>query len=205
MEVLAVGRDVAEGRPASADPATANPNELAQLTRKPRPVGEGILTDNPQNVSDPRSWRQVAYHAEAPRDGVELGDGLFREVMQNNIDYLLTSFSVEEMLRPFRERAGKPVSPGLRPPIPFWDTDLPGSSAGRFLMGAANTLRWQQHDELHRRMIVDGIADCRESDGYMMAYPENWSGCASARIPGGPFSGAALKPGRIRIFPRNKW
>ena len=106
---------------------------------------------------------------------MELGDGLLREAVQNNIDYLLTSFSVDEMLRPFRERAGKPVSPGLRPPIPFWDTDLPGSSAGRFLMGAANTLRWQEHDELHRRMnaIVDGIAECRQSDGYIMAYPED--------------------------------
>jgi DUF1680 family protein len=95
--------------------------------------------------------------------------------MQNNIEYLLTSFSVDEMLRPFRECAGKPVSPGLRPPIPFWDTDLPGSSAGRFLMGAANTLRWQQHDELRRRMnaIVDGIADCRQANGYIMAYPED--------------------------------
>jgi DUF1680 family protein len=106
---------------------------------------------------------------------VELGDGILRQAMQSNIDYLLTSFSVDEMLRPFRERAGKPVSAGLRPPIPFWDTDLPGSSAGRFLMGAANTLRWQQHDELDRRIhaIVDGIADCRQTNGYIMAYPED--------------------------------
>ena len=175
VEVLAANRDVAEGRPASADPVTSNPNDLAQLTRKPRPVGEGIITDNPQNVTDPRSWKQVSYRAEVPRRGVELGDGILREAMENNIDYLLTSFSVDEMLRPFRERAGEPVSPRLRPPISFWDTDLPGSSAGRFLMGAANTLRWQQHDELHRRMnaIVDGIADCRQSDGYIMAYPED--------------------------------
>jgi uncharacterized protein len=175
VEVLAAGRDIAEGRPASADPVTANSSDLAQLTRKPRPVGEGIITDNPQNVTDPRSWKQIPYNAEVPLHGVELGDGVLREAVQNNIDYLLTSFSVDEMLRPFRERTGKPVSPNLRPPIPFWDTDLQGSSAGRFLMGAANTLRWQQHDELHRRMnaIVDGIAECRQSDGYIMAYPED--------------------------------
>jgi hypothetical protein len=175
VEVLAAGRDVAEGRPVSADPVTNNPNDLAQLTRKPRPVGEGILTDNPQNVIDPRSWKQVSNRAVLPCRGVELGDGILRQAMQSNIDYLLTSFSVDEMLRPFRERAGKPVSAGLRPPIPFWDTDLPGSSAGRFLMGAANTLRWQQHDELDRRIhaIVDGIADCRQTNGYIMAYPED--------------------------------
>jgi uncharacterized protein len=175
IEVLTAGRDVAESRPVSADPATENSKDLAQLTRKPRPVGEGILTDNPQNVTDPRSWKRISNRAEVPRRGVELGEGVLREAMQNNIDYLLTSFSVDEMLRPFRERAGKPVQADLRPPIQFWDTDLPGSSAGRFLMGAANTLRWQQHEELHRRMnaIVDGIADCRQPNGYIMAYPED--------------------------------
>jgi DUF1680 family protein len=43
------------------------------------------------------------------------------------------------------------------------------------MMGAANTLRWQEHSELQRRMdaIVDGIAECRQSDGYIMAYPED--------------------------------
>ena len=175
VEVLSGGRDVAEGRAASADAVTANANDLAQLTRKPRPVGEGIITDNAQNVTDPDSWKQVSYRAEVPRRGVELGDGILRDAMQNNIEYLLTSFSVDEMLRPSRERAGKPVASGLRSPISFWDTDLPGSSAGRFLMGAANTLRWQEHSELQRRMdaIVDGIAECRQSDGYIMAYPED--------------------------------
>ncbi|MGA2170063.1 MAG: hypothetical protein ABSG62_17820, partial [Terracidiphilus sp.] len=76
VEVLAAGRDIAEGRPASADPVTANSGDLAQLTRKPRPVGEGIVTDNPQNVTDHRSWKLVSYHAEVPLRGVELGDGL---------------------------------------------------------------------------------------------------------------------------------
>ncbi|MBS1801895.1 MAG: glycoside hydrolase family 127 protein [Acidobacteria bacterium] len=175
VEVIAAGRDAAEGRAVTADPATENAKDLAQLTRKPRPVGEGIVTDNPQNVTDPQSWHRVANRAEVPRRGVELGEGVLRDAMQKNIEYLLTSYSVDEMLRPFRERAGKPVPAGLRPPIPFWDTDLPGSSAGRFLMGAANTLRWQQHEELQQRMnaIVDGIADCRQPDGYIMAYPED--------------------------------
>jgi DUF1680 family protein len=41
-------------------------------------------------------------------------------------------------------------------------------------MGAANTLRWVDHPELRRRMdeLVDGIADCRQPNGYIMAYPE---------------------------------
>jgi uncharacterized protein len=79
------------------------------------------------------------------------------------------------MLRPFRERAGKPVRPGMREPIPFWETSLPGSSAGRFLMGAANTLRWIDHVELRASMnaIIDGIEECRAPNGYIMAYPED--------------------------------
>lgn len=175
VEVIANGRDAGEGRPVTADPVTGNPRDCVQLTRRLRPAGEGIITDNPANVTDPRDWKRVGCKAEVPTSGIELGDGIFCHTMEKNVEYLLTSFSVDEMLRPFRERAGKPVPAGLRPPIPFWDTDLPGSSAGRFLMGAANTLRWIEHDELRRRMnaIVDGIAECRQANGYIMAYPEN--------------------------------
>src|ERR1035437_2933668 len=94
--------------------------------------------------------------------------------MENNITYLLGSFSAEEMLRPFRERAGKPVRSGMRQPIAFWETTLPGSSAGRFMMGAGNTLRWIDHPELRAWLnaVVDGIEECRAPNGYIMAYPE---------------------------------
>ena len=175
VEVLSGGRDIAEGRAATADPDLGNPRDLQQLTRKPRPQGEGIVTDNPGNVTLASSWKPVSYKAKAPLRGVELQAGLFKETMANNIGYLLSSFSVEEMLRPFRERAGKPVAADLRKPHPFWDVDLAGSTAGRFLMGAANTLRWQEHAELRRWMteIVDGIEECRQPNGYIMAYPED--------------------------------
>jgi len=41
-------------------------------------------------------------------------------------------------------------------------------------MGAGNTLRWIDHPELRGWMnaVVDGIAECRASNGYIMAYPE---------------------------------
>jgi len=174
VEVLAGGRDVAEGRAATADAELGNPGELGQLTRRPRPQGEGIVTDNPQNVTAASGWKPAAYRAKAPLGGVTLEAGLFKETMENNIGYLLSSFSVDEMLRPFRERAGKPVGKDLRRPNPFWDVDLAGSTAGRFLMGAANTLRWMENAELRRWMneIVDGIAECRQPNGYIMAYPE---------------------------------
>lgn len=149
---------------------------VAPLTRKPRPQGEGVVTDNPGNVIESHRWRPVPFQAVAPasrRAGMEIGDGLFKTVMENNISYLLNSFSVAELLRPFSTRAGKANPPGLPPPIPFWDTDLPGSNAGRFLMGAGNALRWINDPELRRRLnaVVAGIAECQEPNGYAMGYP----------------------------------
>ena len=173
LEVWSGGRDVAEGCPA-ADALHGSLGVLP-LTRAPRPQGEGVVTDNPSNVIPANRWKPVAYQAHTPTGGVRLEGGVFQSAMEDNTGYLLASFSVDEMLRPFRERAGKPNPPNLRKPIDFWDTDLPGSSAGRFLMGAGNTLRWQDHPELRRRMdqIVDGIAECRSPNGYIMAYPED--------------------------------
>jgi DUF1680 family protein len=172
LEVWSGGKDIAEGCPITDSVYGTLGN--TPLTRAPRGQGEGIFTDNPGNVIPFEKWRPVSYKAQVPNGGVRLNDGIFQTAMQNNIEYLLKSFSVDELLRPFRERAGKPVPAGLRPPIGFWDTDLPGSNAGRFLMGAGNTLRWIEHAELRARMnaIVDGIAECQRPDGYLMAYPE---------------------------------
>ena len=93
--------------------------------------------------------------------------------METNIDYLLTSFDVEHLLAPFRQRAGNSsASWGSREPVGFWDSDLLGSNAGRFLMGAGNTLRWIENPALRKMMndVVDGIADCKNASGYIMAY-----------------------------------
>lgn len=176
IDILSAGKDIAEHCTVSGDATFTNSKDLAQITRSPRPMGEGIVTDNPGNVIPASQWRMVPFEATVPLSGVNVleGRGLFHGAMEDNITYLLTSFSVDEMLRPFRERAGKPVPSRLREPIAFWDTDLPGSSAGRFLMGAGNTLRWREHAELRAWMnvLVDGIAECRAPNGYIMAYPE---------------------------------
>jgi DUF1680 family protein len=175
VAVLSEGKDAAQGQPASADPVLGNEKDLAQLTRAARPMGEGIVTDNPGNVTSASSWRPVSYQVRTPLSGVTVDSGLFKKVMENNIVYLMGSFSVQEMLRPFRQRAGKSVTAGLRRPINGWDVGLPGSCAGRFLMGAGNTLRWMEDAELRRSMneLVDGIEECRAANGYIMAYPEN--------------------------------
>ena len=112
--------------------------------------------------------------AEAPVGGVDISaNELLRDRMETNIDYLLTAFDVDHLLAPFRHRAGNAsASWGSRAPVGFWDSDLLGSNAGRFLMGAGNTLRWIENAALRKMMddVVDGIADCKNASGYIMAY-----------------------------------
>jgi DUF1680 family protein len=172
LDVLCGGKDIAEGRPIT-DSISGNLGKTP-LTRPERPAGEGDITDNPQNVTNARDWTPVAYQANSPISGVKLEGGPFKTGLENNIGYLLNSFTVDELLRQFRERAGKPNPAGMRKPDPFWEEDLAGSNAARFLMGAGNALRWVDNAELRRRLnhVVDGIEDCRQSNGYIMAYPE---------------------------------
>ena len=124
--------------------------------------------------SDPSTWHPVLFKADAPVKGVTLSDsGLFKIVLERNINYLLHSFTVNHMLYPFLMRAGKPVLPDDRPQIGFWDTDLRGSNAGRFMMGAGNTLRWIENVPLRDSLnkLIDGIEACREPNGYILPYP----------------------------------
>ena len=175
IAVLYAGKDFAERQPATADAIHGNRDDLAQVTRSPRPQGEGLVTDHPENVIPADAWKSVEYQAHAPLKRVTLDGGLFQTAFEQNIGYLLDSFTVDELLHQFRERANKPNPPNLRKPDKFWEEDLAGSNAGRFLMGAGNTLRWIDHPELRRRLdaVVDGIDDCKQPNGYIMAYPED--------------------------------
>lgn len=171
--VLSDGKDIAEGCPASD--SESGDLGISVLTRPPRPQGEGVVTDNPANIIPSEKWNPVAYKAQTPIGGVEMGDGLFRKTMENNIVYLMSSFILDELVRNFYLKAGKPVQPLEERLNNFWFVDLPGQEAGRFLMGAGNTLRWIENTELRKRMdrIVDVIDECKEPDGYIMAYPKN--------------------------------
>lgn len=173
FEIFSDGKDIAQGCPIS----DLDVGYLGKtpLTRNPRPQGEGDITDNPGNVIPANQWKPIAYKAQAPLKGVVLDDGIFKTTMDNNIIYLLNSSSVDKLLLSFRERDHKVINDTLPPPDPFWDVSLAGSNAGRFLGGAGNTLQWIKNPELRKRLnqVVDGIANSRESNGYIMAYPEN--------------------------------
>jgi uncharacterized protein len=174
MAVVSGGRDVAAGCKVSTDAEYGNDELAAQLTRQVRQDGEQIHYDNPHAVTDPSTWNPPKYKAAAPTTGVTLQGGVFQTAMENNIEYLLTSYSTDDLLRQFYERTGKIRDFRPTGSQVFWEEDLAGSNAGRFLMGAGNTIRWIDHPELRRRVnvVVDGIEDCRQPDGYIMAYPE---------------------------------
>jgi DUF1680 family protein len=175
MAVLSGGHDIAVGCKVSADEQYGNNELLAQLTRPPRQDGEGIRRDDPHAVTDPATWKPAKFKAQAPRSGVTLDGGVFETAMRNNIAYLLNTYSTDDLLRQFYERTGKIKNFKPTGSQVFWEEDLAGSNAGRFLMGAGNTVRWIDDPELKRRLtvVVDGIEECRQSNGYIMAYPED--------------------------------
>lgn len=106
-----------------------------------------------------------------PLYGVKLTSGLFRTTFDNNKSYL-KHISMDAMLYWFRRRAGKDA-PG-KPYTGHFEDNIKGQTAGLFLMGAGNALRWEEEPELRRSLneIVAEIGNCSETDGYLMAVPK---------------------------------
>lgn len=172
--VLQNGKDLAVGARATDSDNTSAENR-ALLTAPHRPDGEFVVKDEPDNVIPEKQWRPVKNVVETPLTGIKLHDGLLKTVMDNNVDYLLHSFTQADLVRNFKEKAGLPCEP-LNPKYAvFWMRELPGSEAGRFLMGAGNTLRWQENKPLRDEMdyIVSVIDSCKEPDGWLMAYQKH--------------------------------
>ncbi|MDR1498243.1 MAG: glycoside hydrolase family 127 protein [Puniceicoccales bacterium] len=174
FEVFSDGKDVAQGR--TLEESVRGYLGKHPLLRPRRIDGETCHYDNPQNVTAPETWKPVKTTLAIPTGGVVVNEGLFAATMQRNADYLLTTFTLDDLLRDFRRRAGKPAPGNMRGMKNFWVNELPGSNAGRFLMGAGTFLRWKENGALRERMnaVVDGIEACREPNGYyIMGYPEN--------------------------------
>ena len=79
--------------------------------------------------------------AEVPVSGVKLTGGVFRQAFENNIGYL-KSLSMDSILYWFRVKAGLPA-PG-EPYRGHFEDNIKGQTAGLYLMGAANSLRWSE-------------------------------------------------------------
>jgi DUF1680 family protein len=134
----------------------------------------GATAEQPQNPV------AIPYQLQTPTRGVKLTGGVLKHTFDNNVQYLLNDFSVDDLLYVYRERAGKTNLPGK---AFSWDMtglkstgpQVAGSAAGIFLMGSGNALRWEEDEHLRERLnaVVAGIAELKQTDGFIMGYPEN--------------------------------
>ncbi len=102
-----------------------------------------------------------------PQHGVRLRDGLWKDVFDNNRAYL-KKLSVDGMLYWFRKKRGADA-PG-QPYTGHFEDNIKGQTAGLFLMGAGNTLRWTEDAQLRKTLceIIDCIEAAAEPDGYLL-------------------------------------
>lgn len=103
-----------------------------------------------------------------PLHGVTLTGGLFRQVFDNNVQFLLKRLDLDRMRYWFDVKRGR--TPTVERYSGHFEDNLKGQTASQFLMGAGNALRWEDHGELRRAMtdVVDFIADTAEDDGFLM-------------------------------------
>jgi DUF1680 family protein len=171
FEVISNGQDIATGRSLS-DSDRGYLGKHAFL-RPRRPNGEGAVINQPDNVTQPETWKPIKTDLSVPQNNVRVDSGLFQIAMERNAQYLLSTYTLDDLLREYRLRAGLPA-PG-NPPNNFWIDKLHGSNAARALMGTGNYLRWKENKELRNLMngLVDGIEECRDQNGYyIMGFPE---------------------------------
>ncbi|MGD0226039.1 MAG: beta-L-arabinofuranosidase domain-containing protein [Terriglobia bacterium] len=129
----------------------------------------GATLEQPQNPV------AIPYQLQTPTRGVKLSGGVLKQTFDNNVQYLLNNYSVDDLLYVYRVRAGKQNPPG-KPHV--WDIggpNVPGSVAAILLMGSGNALRWEENKQLRERMnsLIAGIAELKQPDGFIMGYPEN--------------------------------
>ena len=109
---------------------------------------------------------------QVPVKGVRLTGGPFAKAFENNIQYL-KGLSLDSILYWFRKKAGLPA-PG-EPYRGHFEDNIKGQTAGLFLMGAANSLRWTEDPVLRAEVetIVDSIETAAEPDGFFEPIPKS--------------------------------
>ena len=138
VAVISSGREVSVGCTASVDVEHGNPELLKQLTRLPgRMVRRSVSTTCKRSSIRPRGSGPASKPRLPDRGHPRRRPFSVCPERQRAVpDELLHP---EELLRQFYERVGairdfKPTGSQI-----FWEEDLAGSNAGRFLMGAGNT------------------------------------------------------------------
>jgi len=98
--------------------------------------------DHPENVTEAHTWKPPVHKVRVPRAGVTLEGGVFQKSVEDNIEYLLNSYSVDDLLRQFRERTARSNLLSIFPVTRSSGRGPCRFQRRRFLMAAGNTLRW---------------------------------------------------------------
>lgn len=138
--------------------------QVASLVDYPRLLRADTLKELQNIVAgkkdylSPDLYKPPAPKAIAPEIGVSLTSGVFKELFERNIRYVLDTFQ-------------EPCTGG-------WVDGLPCSSEGRLLGAAGHSLRWQERADL--RAVVDGVVEAvkirQDADGYCFPYDREHMG-----------------------------
>ena len=115
----------------------------------------------------------VEYKARVPMGGVELTGGRFKQVFENNIEFL-KGFDPDRMLYWYRVHKGKKA-----PGVPYaadaghFENNLKGQTAGEYLMGACTALLWKEDETLREtaKELLREMEECRDEDGFIIPIP----------------------------------
>jgi len=145
VEVLSARRDVAGGKPVTADPQW----EILAIWRNSHaslvPWARESVVDNPQNVTPESSWKPVPYRGgRCPAEGVGVTAVSSEETWITTLATAPASYSCDEMLRPFGEPPESQSGRTLRKPRGFWDLGSAGFVGRRFSWALEHLARWQE-------------------------------------------------------------
>ncbi|MFA6948055.1 MAG: beta-L-arabinofuranosidase domain-containing protein, partial [Eubacteriales bacterium] len=106
-----------------------------------------------------------------PLSGVKLAGGLFSDVYENNKQFL-RKLDMGAMMYWFDKKTGTPTD--ATPYTGHFEDNLKGSTLSMFLMGAANSLRWSDDEELARRVhiLMERLRTAADADGFLMPVDE---------------------------------
>lgn len=106
-----------------------------------------------------------------PQSGVTLTSGLFSDVFRNNREFL-RKLDMGAMMYWFDKKTDTPTD--AQPYRGHFEDNLKGSTLSMFLMGAANSLRWSDDDDLSERVkiLTERLYSAADDDGFLMPVDE---------------------------------
>ncbi len=106
-----------------------------------------------------------------PQTGVKLNAGLFSTVFANNRVFLRT-LDMGAMKYWFDVKTNTPTD--AQPYRGHFEDNLKGSTLSMFLMGAANSLRWSDDEDLQARVkeLTERLYTAADEDGFLMPVDE---------------------------------